>query len=42
MKWTLYFISWGTIVAMTWGMPDVNYFVVQAAVLGVFVSGAMR
>jgi len=41
IKWSLYAVSWGAIVYVTWGMPTASYFMIQLAVLGVFISGAM-
>jgi hypothetical protein len=42
IKWSLYAVSWGSIVLLTWGMPTGSYLMVQLAVLGVFVSGAIK
>jgi hypothetical protein len=42
IKWGLYAVSWGAIVCLTWGMPTVAYLMIQLAVLGVFVSGAIN
>jgi len=35
-------VSFGAIVYLTWDMPLGAYLLIQLAVLGVFVSGAMR
>ena len=42
VKWGLYAVSWGSIVFLTWGIPTGSYLLIQLAVLGVFVSGAIN
>ena len=41
IKWGLYVVSWGGIVYLTWDLPSTSYLIIQLAVMGVFISGAM-
>jgi hypothetical protein len=41
-KWSLYGVSWGTLVIITWHLPTTQYLVIQLCALGLFVSGAIN